>query len=146
MAYLTTSFWEGKEVLVTGHTGFKGMWLSIYLKNMGAKVFGISISGDDDEKILYRNAKNSKVFSDESFIDIRDGELTKKTISEINPEVVFHLAAQPLVRLSYQTPIETFQTNVIGTANVLDGVRLAPSASKVICVTSDKCYRNVEQV
>jgi len=146
MAYLTTSFWEGKEVLVTGHTGFKGMWLSIYLKNMGAKVFGISISDDDDEKILYRNAKNSKVFSDESFIDIRDGELTKKTISEINPEVVFHLAAQPLVRLSYQTPIETFQTNIIGTANVLDGVRLAPSTSKVICVTSDKCYRNVEQV
>ena len=89
MAYLTTSYWEGKEVLVTGHTGFKGMWLSIYLKKMGAKVFGISDSGDDGEKILYRNARKSEVFSDESFIDIRDGERIKKTISEINPEKTF---------------------------------------------------------
>lgn len=146
MANSMTNYWAGKDVLVTGHTGFKGMWLSIYLKNMGAKVFGISDSGDDVEKILYRSVKNLEIFSGESFIDIRDGDRTKKIISEINPEIVFHLAAQPLVRLSYQTPIETFQTNIIGTANVLDGIRLAPSTRKVICVTSDKCYRNVEQV
>ena len=146
MANLNTSYWAGKDVLVTGHTGFKGMWLSIYLANMGAKVFGISESDEDDEKILYENVKNSEVFVDEYFLDIRDSVRTKILISNINPEVVFHLAAQPLVRLSYQTPLETFQTNIMGTANVLEGVRLATRVNKVICVTSDKCYRNVEKV
>lgn len=144
MGNMNYSFWEGKKVLITGHTGFKGMWLSIYLANLGAEILGLSDQASE-EKRLYKSIKKSQVFSSESFVDIRSSEETKNFIVKENPEIIFHLAAQPLVRASYHEPTETFETNIMGTINVLNAVRYASNANKVICVTSDKCYRNVEQ-
>ena len=146
MGGLTNRYWKGKDVLITGHTGFKGMWLAIYLAKMGAKITGVSETGNDVEKVLYDSVESSTIFDREEFIDIRDKERIESFIATTNPEILFHLAAQPLVRLSYKKPTETFETNIIGTINVLNGVRLAPRTNKVICVTSDKCYRNTEQV
>lgn len=132
--------YRGKRVLLTGHTGFKGSWLSLWLNRLGANVTGLSID-IPTKPSLFAIAEVEHVI-DHRFGDIRDAELVRTLIDEIQPDIVFHLAAQPLVRLSYSEPIETLSTNVLGTAIVLEAVRAAERHCSVVVVTSDKCYDN----
>lgn len=136
MTYLMEKNWQGRKVLITGHTGFKGRWLSLWLTLMGAKVYGISKSDDGNNQSF--NQLNINVES--YFLDINDIGALKQVIEKIAPEVVFHLAAQALVRKSYQSPMETWTTNIIGSANILEISRFLPSLKAVVMVTSDKCY------
>ncbi|HZV36637.1 MAG TPA: CDP-glucose 4,6-dehydratase [Verrucomicrobiae bacterium] len=135
-------FYQGRRVLVTGHTGFKGGWLSLWLKEMGATVHGVSLPAPTNPN--FHEIIAAHVFKSEIECDIRDLATLSKAIQKTKPEVVFHLAAQPLVRLSYAQPIETFQTNALGTANLLEAVRKAELPCPVVVVTSDKCYENRE--
>lgn len=135
-------FWANKRVLVTGHTGFKGSWLSLWLQNMGARAFGYALS-PPTKPSLFEAAHVDEGMTSISG-DVRDFENLSAVISEYNPEIVIHMAAQSLVRYSYRNPLETYTTNVIGTANVLESVRVARGVKVVIIVTSDKCYENKE--
>jgi len=135
-------FYQGKRVLVTGHTGFKGGWMSLWLKKLGATVYGISLPPPTVPN--FHAVIDSYAFAGQNELDIRDLEALAKVVAEVKPEVVFHLAAQPLVRLSYAQPLETFQTNALGTAHLLESVRRAELPCPVIVVTSDKCYENRE--
>jgi len=132
---------KGKTVLVTGHTGFKGAWLSLWLSALGANVIGYS-EGVPTHPSFYESTRLSKRITDRRG-DVRDGSKMMRMVEEHSPEFVFHLAAQPLVRDSYLKPVETFETNVIGTANVLEAVRSNHCVKVCICVTSDKCYENI---
>lgn len=133
---------RGRRVLLTGHTGFKGSWLALWLTRMGAEVTGIALEPDTDP--AHWNLLDLPIRS--HLIDIRNREAVTKAVRECNPEVVFHLAAQPLVRRSYRDPIETWEVNVIGTAHVLDACRSLDSLQAIVCVTTDKCYENHEWV
>jgi CDP-glucose 4,6-dehydratase len=126
--------------LITGHTGFKGSWLALMLKNQGHDVSGISLNPVTQS--LFYQAELSKIFLNDIRLDIREKENLTKIISVINPDVIIHLAAQPLVRYSYKAPIETFEVNVIGTLNVLESTRLLPDLKHVLIVTTDKVYKN----
>lgn len=137
-------FWHGKRVLVTGHTGFKGSWLSLWLSMLGARVVGYALSPPTNPS-HFVEARLEQVMAS-LHGDVCDLEGVQACITQHEPEVVFHLAAQALVRRSYATPLETFHTNVLGTGNVLEAVRLCPSARAVVIVTSDKCYENREWV
>ena len=125
--------------LITGHTGFKGAWLASMLKAQGHDVVGISLPPLD--KTLYKEASLTNLFSNEFFVDIRDRRNFKEAISSAGADVAFHLAAQPLVRESYKTPIETYETNVMGTLNFLDGIRETNIQAAVV-ITTDKVYKN----
>ncbi len=125
--------------LITGHTGFKGAWLAAMLKLQGHEVVGISLPALD--KSLYKEASLSELFSEEHFVDIRNRSELKKVIVSSDADVAFHLAAQPLVRESYETPIETYETNVIGTLNFLDGIKETNIKAAVV-ITTDKVYKN----
>jgi CDP-glucose 4,6-dehydratase len=125
--------------LITGHTGFKGAWLAAMLKARGHDVVGISLP--PLEKSLYKEASLSDLFSKEHFLDIRNRIEFKKAITSLNADVAFHLAAQPLVRESYNTPIETYETNVIGTLNFLDGI-METNIQAAVVITTDKVYKN----
>lgn len=135
-------FWRNKKVLITGHTGFKGSWLTIWLNDLGAKVFGYSLSPDESICLFHITNLHHIVLS--TFDDICNFKSLKQATEKIKPDIVFHLAAQPLVRLSYQEPIQTFSTNIIGTANILEICKNIVSVKAVINVTSDKCYENKE--
>ncbi|HWF18218.1 MAG TPA: CDP-glucose 4,6-dehydratase [Verrucomicrobiae bacterium] len=135
-------FYQGRRVLVTGHTGFKGAWLSLWLKELGATVWGVSLPAPTNPNFHEVIAEHT--FKGEIECDIRDSESLSKAVKKIKPDVVFHLAAQPLVRLSYAQPIETLQTNALGTANLLEAVRKTELPCPVVVVTSDKCYENRE--
>jgi CDP-glucose 4,6-dehydratase len=136
------AFWRGKRVFLTGHTGFKGAWLSIWLSELGAIVYGYALD-PPTQPSLFEKAK--LIARTNSIIgDIRDREKLKKTLNAANPEIVIHMAAQPLVRLSYDEPLLTYETNVIGTANLLEAVRGSESVRSVVIVTTDKCYDNRE--
>lgn len=137
-------FYSGKRVLITGHTGFKGSWLSIWLHELGAEVIGLGLNpySDKDNYVLSSIGKKIKV---DLRADIRDGERMKQIFSEYQPEIVFHLAAQPLVRLSYEEPVYTWQTNVMGSINIMEAVRQTDSVKVAVMITTDKCYENKEQ-
>lgn len=136
------AFWRGKRVLLTGHTGFKGAWLALWLNRMGAKVIGISLAPVTSPNLFTQAGIDASVGS--HFHDIRDMAGTAALISQANPDVVFHLAAQALVRASYRSPTDTFATNVLGTAHVLEAVRTMASVRAVVAVTTDKVYHNHE--
>lgn len=135
---------DGKKVLVTGHTGFKGSWLTAWLLRLGASVSGLSDRVPTSP--AHFDAANMSGRLSHHLGDIRDPDLVKRLIKEVRPDFVFHLAAQPLVRRSYIDPHLTIETNVMGTANVLEALRLAQHPCTAIIVTSDKSYDNVEQV
>lgn len=137
-------FWNGRRVFLTGHTGFKGGWLALWLAHLGAEVRGYALD-PWTEPNLFGAARVGDLVDDVRG-DIRDAARLDSSMREFRPEVVFHLAAQPLVRYSYEDPIGTYETNVIGTARVLDAVRRTPSVRAVVSVTTDKCYENKEWV
>jgi CDP-glucose 4,6-dehydratase len=139
---LDRQFWQGKRVLLTGHTGFKGGWLAIWLNQLGAKVTGLSLPSNTEPN-LYELAKIDKI-TQSHFCDIRYAEKTNHIIHNAEPEIIFHLAAQPLVRASYREPVETFASNVMGTAHVLDAMRGLDSVKVAVVVTTDKVYKNLE--
>ena len=141
---MSENFWLNKKVLITGHTGFKGSWLTLWLKSLGAKIVGVSLDPPTIPS-LYVKANVS-----EGIVDLRqdicDGKKIKEIFQQYQPEIVFHLAAQSLVRYSYKNPVETYKTNVMGTLNILEGIRGIDSVRSVILVTTDKCYKNKEWV
>ena len=139
------NFYRGKRVLITGHTGFKGSWLSIWLNELGADVIGISKDPYTERDNFVISGVGDKLMADIR-ADICDLEQMKVLFAQYQPEIVFHLAAQPLVRLSYDIPVETYQTNVMGTINVLEAIRVTDSVKVGVMVTTDKCYENKEQI
>jgi CDP-glucose 4,6-dehydratase len=134
--------WQGRRIFLTGHTGFKGCWLAIWLASKGAKIRGYALD-PSTEPNLFTLASVADVLDDDRG-DIRDYSKLEASLTDFGPEVVFHLAAQPLVRRSYADPLGTFATNVMGTAHVLEAVRNCPSIRAVVVVTTDKCYENHE--
>ncbi len=138
---ITADFWRDKTVFVTGHTGFKGAWLCLWLELLGAKVFGYSLSVPTKPS-LFELIKSDRL--DSGTDDIRDLNKLTQAIREAQPEIVIHMAAQSLVRESYKNPVETYGTNVMGTVNVLEAVRQVGNVKAVVIVTSDKCYENQE--
>lgn len=139
---MNSEFWRGKSVLLTGHTGFKGSWMSLWLQSMGAQVTGYALN-PPTEPSLFEAARVAEGMT--SIIgDIRDLEKLQAVFAEHQPEIVFHMAAQPLVRYSYSAPVETYSTNVMGTVNLLEAVRHTGSVKSVVNITTDKCYENRE--
>lgn len=133
-------FWSDRRVFLTGHTGFKGSWLSLWLTEMGAQVTGMALAPETSPALF--NVAHAGSAMKSVLGDIRNAELVLKTMSAARPEIVIHMAAQPLVRYSYAHPVETYLTNVMGTVHVLDAVRQIPGIRAVVVVTSDKCYEN----
>ncbi len=138
---LNPGFWRGRRVFLTGHTGFKGGWLALWLHELGAHVHGYALAAEDDS--LWRAARLESLL-DGRIADIRDPHSLRESLLEARPEVVFHLAAQPLVRASYHDPLVTYSTNVMGTAHLLEAARACPEVRAVVVVTTDKCYENRE--
>jgi CDP-glucose 4,6-dehydratase len=137
---LNPAFWAEQRVLVTGHSGFKGAWLSFWLQALGARVTGFALPPETSPNLYDVLALQNRI--DSHFADIRDADEIRRVFHRADPTVVFHLAAQPLVRRSYREPIETFSVNAMGTANVLEGSRSAGNLRAVVIVTTDKCYAN----
>lgn len=139
---MNVDFWRGRRVFLTGHTGFKGSWLSLWLKSLGADVTGYALSAPTNPSLF----EEARVASDLRSIhgDVRDLEHLRRAMQEAVPEIVIHMAAQPLVRYSYDFPVETYATNVMGTVNLLEAVRATSSVRAVVNVTTDKCYENRE--
>jgi CDP-glucose 4,6-dehydratase len=137
-----SKFWNGKRVFVTGHTGFKGGWLSLWLQRMRADVHGIALAPPTSTNLFTEAAVGAGMTS--TIGDIRDYEAVRVAMKTCQPEIVFHLAAQPLVRMSYSEPVATYATNVMGTVHVLEAVREVGSVRSVVNVTTDKCYENKE--
>ncbi|MBI5068838.1 MAG: CDP-glucose 4,6-dehydratase [Deltaproteobacteria bacterium] len=134
--------YRGRRVLLTGHTGFKGGWLTLWLADLGAEVHGLA-QPPSTEPSLFESAGIGEVCRHRQ-ADVRDLEAVRTAVREARPEVIFHLAAQPLVRLSYEEPLRTLQTNLLGTAHLLEALRLERHPAAVVLITSDKCYENVE--
>ncbi|HTD90170.1 MAG TPA: CDP-glucose 4,6-dehydratase [Burkholderiales bacterium] len=139
-----SGFWLNKCVLLTGHTGFKGGWLSLWLQSMGAEVHGYALS-PPTETNLFTVAAVGNGMASSMIADIRDAEKLRVAMQTACPEIVFHLAAQPLVRYSYIEPVETYAVNVMGTVHLLEAIRATPSVKAVVNVTTDKCYENRER-
>ncbi len=141
---MNPAFWQGKRVLLTGHTGFKGSWLSLWLQSMGAEVVGYALAPPTNPS-LFEIAEVAQGMT--SVIgDIRDLAKLQAVFAEYQPEIVIHMSAQPLVRYSYQNPVETYATNVMGTVHLLEAVRNTPGVKAVVNITTDKCYENREWV
>ena len=139
---INPGFWQGKKVLVTGHTGFKGSWLSLWLLQMGAEVIGLGLAPHTQPSLFEQLDLNKHLTH--HIGDIRDGNLVAHLIVQTQPEIIFHLAAQPLVRRSYLEPVETWQTNVMGTIHILESLKQLNHACVSIFITTDKCYENRE--
>ena len=140
---IKSDFWKNKNVLITGHTGFKGSWLSIYLLELGANVIGYSLEPKNDKDNYNLTNLKDKIIDIKG--DILDYDNLKIVFNKYQPDIVFHLAAQPLVIQSYKNPIETYKTNVIGTLNVLECINSIPKKVVGVMITTDKCYENKEQ-
>jgi CDP-glucose 4,6-dehydratase len=140
---VNSDFWRDKKVFLTGHTGFKGGWLALWLQAMGAKVTGYALS-PPTEPNFFTVAGVEQGLARHIIGDIRDADCLTSALQTAQADIVLHLAAQPLVRYSYVQPVETYQTNVIGTVNVLEAVRATPSVKVVVNITTDKCYDNKE--
>ena len=140
---MNPNFWRGKRVLLTGHTGFKGAWMALWLHRIGAHVTGISLPPATTPNLF--DLASIQEITDNHFCDIRDASKLAELINKAQPEIVFHLAAQALVHASYRDPLTTFATNVQGTANVLDALRPLESVRAVVAITTDKVYKNLEQ-
>jgi CDP-glucose 4,6-dehydratase len=136
------SFWKGKKVYLTGHTGFKGTWMSLWLQDMGAIVKGYSLDVNTKPALFIEANVAEKMESEIG--DIRNLELLTDSMVSFGPDILIHMAAQPLVRLSYQEPVDTYTTNVIGTVNVLEAARKCSDLKAIVSVTTDKCYENKE--
>lgn len=136
-------FWNGKKVLITGHTGFKGGWLALWLHSLQASVFGLSLD-PLTSPCLFTAADIASLLTSDFRADIRDEEKVNDIISSIQPDVIFHMAAQPLVRSSYEDPVNTFSTNTLGTVNILESVRKVKSVRVMVMITTDKVYDNLE--
>jgi CDP-glucose 4,6-dehydratase len=137
------AFWQGKRVFLTGHTGFKGSWLSLWLASLGAEVKGYALNPPTSPS-LFDEAKVGEVI-DSQIGDIRDQDVLYESMLEFNPDILIHMAAQPLVRYSYNAPIETYEVNVIGTAKVLEVARSCSNLKAIVNITTDKCYENDER-
>ncbi len=137
-------FWKGKKVLITGHTGFKGCWLTLWLTKLGAKVIGFSLKDYPNTELFQLTKIGAEIIDERG--DVRDKKRVLEVFEKHPPEIVFHLAAQPIVRLSYDFPTETFDTNIMGTVNVLDAIKHSKSIKAAVMITSDKCYENKEWV
>ncbi len=144
MEALVSAAWEGRRVLITGHTGFKGSWLSLWLHALGAEVTGFALA-PPTRPSLFEQARIGDLITHVEG-DVRDAAAVRAVVEATRPEAIFHLAAQPLVRASYDDPVGTYATNVMGTAHVLEAARQVPGVGAVVCVTSDKCYENREWV
>ena len=142
-AHVNPAFWHGKRVLLTGHTGFKGSWLSLWLQSLGAQVQGLALAPASDPSLFTVARVDTGMAS--TIGDIRDLATVRAVTTAFRPEIVIHMAAQPLVRRSYADPVETYATNVMGTVHVLEAVRGAPTVRAVVNVTTDKCYANDER-
>jgi CDP-glucose 4,6-dehydratase len=138
------TFWQGKRVFLTGHTGFKGSWLSLWLNCMGAIVKGYALDPPTTPSLFIEAHVGDLIESEIG--DIRDLKQLAQSMSSFDPDILIHMAAQPLVRLSYKEPVETYETNVMGTVNVLESARSCPNLRAIISVTTDKCYENREWV
>ena len=136
------AFWHGKKVFLTGHTGFKGSWLTLWLQALGARVTGFALAPDTTPNLFTLGRVEDGIGS--IIGDIRDRALLTEAMKSASPDIVIHMAAQPLVRESYVTPVETYETNVMGTVHVLDAIRQVPGVRSVVIVTTDKCYENRE--
>ncbi|MBT8519998.1 CDP-glucose 4,6-dehydratase [Polynucleobacter paneuropaeus] len=144
-AKVSPSFWSGKRVFMTGHTGFKGGWLSLWLTSMGAKVTGYALA--PNTKPNFFELVGVEASLERSHIgDIRDLEKLQKAMLQAKPEIVIHMAAQPLVRYSYVNPVETYATNVMGTVHILESIRVLDCVRAAVVITTDKCYENCERV
>jgi len=139
---MDVSFWKGKKVLITGHTGFKGSWLSLWLQQAGAEVVGVSLDPPTTPS-LYEQAQVADGMIS-LHADIRDLDRMQSIFAEYQPEIVFHLAAQSLVRYSYREPVETYASNVMGTLHILEAIRACRSVRAALMITTDKCYQNRE--
>jgi CDP-glucose 4,6-dehydratase len=139
---INAAFWKGKKVFLTGHTGFKGSWLSLWLLDLGAEVYGYALPPATDPSLFEACQLSTKMHS--KIGDIRNLETLKKSLKEANPDIVIHLASQPLVRKAYRDPVETYSTNVMGTVNVLEAGRELDRLKVLINVTTDKVYENEE--
>jgi CDP-glucose 4,6-dehydratase len=137
---INREFWKGKRVFLTGHTGFKGSWLSLWLASMGVEVKGYALNPPTSPS-LFNEAKIDSII-DSQIADIRDQNTLHESMTGFNPDILIHMAAQPLVRYSYDAPIETYEVNVIGTAKVLEVARICPNLKAIINITTDKCYEN----
>lgn len=140
---MSGDFWNGKRVFITGHTGFKGSWLCLWLKHLGAEVSGYALEPPTNPS-LFELADVGGVLTDDRRGDVRDTQNLADALHHAAPDIVFHLAAQPLVRDSYERPAETFEVNAMGTVNLLDAVRESRTVKAVVVVTTDKCYENKE--
>jgi CDP-glucose 4,6-dehydratase len=142
--FMNLQFWTGRNVFITGHTGFKGSWLCLWLSLLGAKVTGYALQPPTNPS-LFEQARIEDLI-DSVIGDIREIDILKAVMQKVQPEIIIHMAAQPLVRESYKSPVETYQTNVMGTVNILEAVRSCNSVKAVVNVTTDKCYENKEWV
>lgn len=144
MESVNSEFWRGKRVFLTGHTGFKGSWLSLWLQSMGAELFGLALD-PPTRPSLYEAVRIGEGMSSK-ICDVRDYDAVHGAMQTFKPDIVIHMAAQPLVRYSYHAPVETYATNVMGTVNLLEAARQVGTMGAIINVTTDKCYENKEWV
>ena len=140
---MMSNFWSSKDVLITGHTGFKGGWLTLWLSHLGANVHGFALEPSTSPS-FFKVCNISQVLKTHRIGDIRNRSSIERFVEDVEPQIVFHLAAQPLVRESYLTPFETFDVNVLGTVNLLDSLRNCNKLKAIVNITTDKCYENQE--
>jgi len=141
---ISPKFWKDKNVLITGHTGFKGSWLCLWLNRLGANVSGLSLNDAVSNPNMFSILNINKLINDQRS-DISDYGTCLDIVKKTKPEIVIHMAAQPLVRFSYSDPLQTYKTNVLGTANILEAIRNCNSVKTIVVITTDKCYENIEK-